>query len=39
MARPLAYILLVAAGGVLCAAGIAVYLSALVSASEATPES
>ena len=37
-ARPLAFILLVVVGGILCAAGIAVYLYALVSASEAKPE-
>lgn len=37
-ARPLAFILLVAAGGFLCAAGIVVYLYALVSARKATPE-
>jgi hypothetical protein len=37
-ARPVAFILLVAAGGFLCAAGIVVYLYSLVSAGEATPE-
>ncbi len=37
-ARPLAFILLVVVGGILCAAGIAVYLYALVSASEVKPE-
>ncbi len=37
-ARPLAFILLVAAGGFLCAAGIVVYLYSLVSARKATPE-
>lgn len=36
--RPLAFILLVVVGGLLCAAGIAVYLYSLASASEATPE-
>jgi hypothetical protein len=34
-ARPLAFILLVAVGGALCAAGIAVYLYSLVSPGEA----
>jgi hypothetical protein len=33
-ARPLAFILLVCAGGLLCAAGIVVYLYSLVSTSE-----
>jgi hypothetical protein len=33
-ARPLAFILLVCAGGLLCAAGIGVYLYSLVSTSE-----
>ena len=37
-ARPLAFIVLVAVGGFLCAAGIVVYLYSLVSASDATPE-
>jgi hypothetical protein len=37
-ARPLAFILLVCAGGLLCAAGVVVYLYSLVSAGEATPE-
>jgi hypothetical protein len=37
-ARPLAFILLVAVGGFLCAAGIVVYLYSLVSAGESTPE-
>jgi hypothetical protein len=37
-ARPLAFILLVALGGLLCAAGIVVYLYSLVSAGGATPE-
>ncbi|HEX3354227.1 MAG TPA: hypothetical protein VHS34_15510 [Terriglobales bacterium] len=36
-ARPLAFILLVAAGGLLCAAGIVVYLYSLVSAGEKGP--
>ncbi|MGH9539631.1 MAG: hypothetical protein ACRD3H_17020 [Terriglobales bacterium] len=36
-ARPLAFILLVAAGGLLCAAGIVVYLYSLVSAGEKAP--
>jgi hypothetical protein len=38
-ARPLAFILLVGVGGLLCAAGIAVYLYSLVSAGETTPNS
>ena len=37
-ARPIAFILLVGAGGSLCVAGTAVYLYSLVSAGEATPE-
>lgn len=37
-AGPLAFIFLVAVGGFLCAAGIAVYLYSLVSTGEATPE-
>ncbi len=37
-AGPLAFIFLVAVGGLLCVAGIAVYLYSLVSAGEATPE-
>jgi len=37
-ARPLAFILLVALGGLLCAAGIVVYLYSLVSAGEARPD-
>jgi hypothetical protein len=37
-ARPLAFILLVCGGGLLCAAGIIVYLYSLVSAGDATPE-
>ena len=37
-ARPLAFILLVCGGGLLCAAGIAVYLYSLVSAGEVAPE-
>ena len=37
-ARPLAFILLVALGGLLCAAGIVVYLYSLVSAGAATTE-
>jgi hypothetical protein len=37
-ARPLAFILLAAVGGFLCAVGIVVYLYSLVSAGEATPE-
>lgn len=36
-ARPLAFIVLVAVGGLLCAAGIVVYLYALVSTGDATP--
>jgi hypothetical protein len=36
---PLAFILLVGVGGLLCVAGIAVYLYSLVAASEVTPES
>lgn len=36
-ARPIAFILLVAAGGTLCAAGIIVYLYSLVSAGGASP--
>ena len=35
-ARPLAFILLVAAGGLLCVGGIIVYLYSLVSAGEET---
>jgi hypothetical protein len=37
-ARPLAFILLVAVGGFLCAAGIVVYLYSLVSAGKPTRE-
>ena len=37
-ARPLAFILLVGVGGLLCAAGIVVYLYSLVSASRVRPE-
>ena len=37
-ARPLAFILLVCGGGLLCAAGIAVFLYSLVSTGEETPE-
>jgi hypothetical protein len=37
-ARPLAFIVLVGAGGFLCAAGIAVYLYSLVSAALVRPE-
>lgn len=37
-ARPLAFILLVCAGGLLCATGIVVFLYSLVAAGEATPE-
>ena len=37
-ARPIAFILLVAFGGALCAGGIAVYLYSLASATEAKPE-
>ena len=37
-ARPLAFIVLVGAGGFLCAAGIVVYLYSLVSAGRARPE-
>lgn len=37
-AGPLAFIFLVAVGGLLCVTGIAVYLYSLVSAGEATPE-
>ena len=36
--RPVTFILLVCGGGWLCAAGIVVYLSSLVSAGEAEPE-
>jgi hypothetical protein len=36
-ARPLAFILLVGVGGLLCAGGIAVYLYSLVSIGETTP--
>jgi hypothetical protein len=35
--RPLAFILLVLVGGLLCAGGIAVYLYSLVSIGETTP--
>lgn len=37
-ARPLAFILLVCGGGLLCAAGIVVYLYSLVSDGETRPE-
>ncbi len=37
-ARPLAFILLVVAGGLLCATGIAVYLYSLVSADQAASQ-
>lgn len=37
-ARPLAFILLVCGGGLLCASGIVVFLYSLLSAGEATPE-
>jgi hypothetical protein len=37
-ARPLAFILLVCGGGLLCATGIVVFLYSLVAAGEATPE-
>ena len=37
-ARPLAFILLVCGGGLLCAAGIAVFLYSLVSTGEEKPE-
>jgi hypothetical protein len=37
-AGPLAFIFLVGVGGLLCVAGIAVYLYSLVSSGEATPE-
>jgi hypothetical protein len=37
-ARPLAFILLVCGGGLLCAAGIAVFLYSLVSTGEETPK-
>ena len=37
-ARPLAFIVLVGAGGFLCAAGIVVYLYSLVSAGRARPQ-
>jgi hypothetical protein len=37
-ARPIAFILLVAFGGALCAGGIAVYLYSLACATEAKPE-
>ena len=36
--RPLAFILLVCGGGLLCAMGIVVFLYSLVSAGEATPK-
>jgi hypothetical protein len=36
--RPLAFILLVCGGGLLCATGIVVFLYSLVSAGETTPE-
>ena len=36
--RPIAFILLVGVGGLLCAAGIFVYLYSLVSAGRARPE-
>ena len=36
-ARPLAFILLVGVGGLLCGGGIAVYLYSLVSIGETTP--
>ena len=38
-AGPLAFILLVAVGGFLCAAGIILYLYSLVAVGETTPES
>ena len=37
-ARPIAFILLVGAGGLFCAAGIVLFLYSLVSTGEATPE-
>lgn len=37
-ARPLAFIVLVGAGGLLCAAGVFVYLYSLALAGEAPPE-
>jgi len=37
-ARPVAFILLVCGGGLLCAAGIAVFLYSLVSTGEETPK-
>ena len=37
-ARPIAFIVLVAFGGALCAGGIALYLYSLASATEAKPE-
>ena len=37
-ARPIAFILLVVVGGLLCCCGIAVYLYSLVSVSEANPD-
>lgn len=37
-ARPLAFILLVCGGGLLCAAGIVVYFYSLVSAGEPRPD-
>jgi hypothetical protein len=36
--RPLAFILLVVVGGLLCAAGVVVYLYSLVSTGEANPD-
>ncbi len=36
-ARPLAFIFLVGGGGLLCAAGIVLFLSSLVSAGDSTP--
>jgi hypothetical protein len=37
-ARPLAFIVLVGGGGLLCAGGVGVYLFTLVSSSETTPD-
>lgn len=37
-ARPIAFILLVVVGGLLCCCGICVYLHSLVSVSEANPD-
>jgi hypothetical protein len=37
-ARPLAFIVLVGVGGLLCAAGVVLYLFSLVSSSETMPD-